>query len=249
MSSEDYYEEIDEVEVTPKEPDDKEALEKYYKNLGERIKQAREESGYTQVKLAQKIGLTPSAISNYEAGIRQIPVHILLDISKFLNKPLQYFLGPDFEPVSILTNALKETIEKFTSASYLSDFFELDVGKLSPIGKPQPLIPVPPEIAKDHHFALRQFNDKTQTYNYYICKWHKGKPKTTGFIFKRHVLEYIPPEPEDWVIATDGDSEYLELVQYKNVTPSKIYTKGDPYEINVVAKVIARVERLVKADD
>ena len=55
MSSEDYYEEIDEVEVTPKEPDDKE----HWKNIkirGERIKQAREESGYTCRLL--KIGLT-----------------------------------------------------------------------------------------------------------------------------------------------------------------------------------------------
>ncbi len=230
-----YYEEKENNEVVPKNFSDKEALENYYKNLGERIKKARDRIGFTQAKAAKAIGLTPSALANYEAGTRQIPVHILLDLASRLGKPVHYFLGPSVKPSLLIQNALKEAVERFTDAIYISDFMELRNGKLEDIEKPEPMIPLPPGIAKDHHFALRVFNEKTETYDYWICRYYS-------------TIKNYNIQQNDWVIAEKGDSFKYELVQFKNVTPS-IIDKDKTYERNVMAIVIAKVERLVKLDD
>lgn len=240
------YESIDGYEMIPTVEDDKEALEFYYRNVGERIKKAREEAAYTQAKLSDLVGLTPSAIANYEAGIRQIPVHILLDIASCLGKPLDFFLGPISEPQTLIVQSLKSAVERLTEATYIEDIYELKDGDLHGVGKPSPLIPLPPEFTKDHHFALRTFNDKTESYNYYICKWYKPHIKRAGMLFFKKTIEVdIEPEPDDLVIAERGDTQLWELVEYKHVTPSPSW-KDKQYIINVRAVVLARLERLVK---
>lgn len=241
----DYYEISENDEVMPRDFEDKMFLEAYYKRIGERIRKAREETGYTLQKVAGNLGVTPSAIANYESGIRQIPVHILLELAKILGKPLQYFLGPDAETPLLLTLSLKSAVERYTEASYIDSFFELIDGKLVPLERPEPMIPVPPDIAKNHQFALRQYNEKTGTYNYLICKHYFSQPKKKGIIFKKVTEQFIPPAPDDWVIAEVGDTGKKEIVQFKNVTPSPGWGEKQ-YVINVRALVLARIERLVK---
>lgn len=244
------YELTDDYEAIPTIEDDKEALEHYYQKVGERIKKAREETAYTQAKLADFIGLTPSAIANYESGIRQIPIHILLDIASQLGKPLDFFLGPISDPQILIVKSLKSAVERLTEATYIEDIYELKDGQFYGIGKPSPLIPLPPEFTKDHNFALRCFNEKTETYSFYICKWYKPHLKRAGMLFfKKTISVDIEPDPNDWVIAEPGDSQKFELVQYKNVTPSAFSNwkkEGKEKIINVRAIVLARLERLVK---
>lgn len=53
------------------------------------IKEKRQQLGWSQAKLASKIGTTPNAISNYECGTRIPKWDIALKISKVLNIPLE----------------------------------------------------------------------------------------------------------------------------------------------------------------
>jgi len=175
------------------------------------VSKAREQSQVTQTRLAERVGLSPAAINNYEAGIRQIPVHLLLEFARFLGKPLHYFFGPDSEPALLIQNTLRSAVGRSTEASYIHTFLELKDRQLTGIDRPEPFVPVPPEIGADHDFALRIRNEETQTYDYWLCKWRKPKVRITGaLIFRRRVEEYIPPRPNDWVIATIGDSTDVE---------------------------------------
>ena len=61
--------------------------------LGNRIRQARKEAGLSQVRLAQLLNTTQSAISLYEAGQRAVGIDMLLNVARILNRPLHYFLN------------------------------------------------------------------------------------------------------------------------------------------------------------
>lgn len=62
------------------------------KELGIKIQIAREEQDMSQDELAQAIGCSQSALSNYEKGKRHIYLEQLEKLSAVLNKPLDYFV-------------------------------------------------------------------------------------------------------------------------------------------------------------
>lgn len=72
-----------------------------YDDVGKRIQQAREEAGLSQEELASMLGLTQSALSNYELGKRRLHLANLQEIARNLNKPLRCFLEFDEPPGEI----------------------------------------------------------------------------------------------------------------------------------------------------
>lgn len=52
----------------------------FYKNLGQKLKKYRKDNGYTQEQLGAKLGITKSAVVNYETGIRKIPFDLLASL-------------------------------------------------------------------------------------------------------------------------------------------------------------------------
>ena len=60
--------------------------------LGQKIQIAREEKRMTQKQLADAIGCSQSALSNYEQGKRRIYLSHLEKLSEVLEKPLEYFV-------------------------------------------------------------------------------------------------------------------------------------------------------------
>ena len=61
--------------------------------LGHRIREARKDAGLSQVRLAQLLNTTQSAISLCEAGQRAVGIDLLLNMARILNRPLHYFLS------------------------------------------------------------------------------------------------------------------------------------------------------------
>jgi len=49
----------------------------YYKDLGSRVRRAREAADMTQAELAAHVGLTRSSVANLEAGRQHSPVHLV----------------------------------------------------------------------------------------------------------------------------------------------------------------------------
>lgn len=71
------------------------AIDDLYIRIGERIKQAREERGWTQAQLGEALGYSQAAVGNYELGRRQVGIDDLYRIAEALNKPYSFFLGVD----------------------------------------------------------------------------------------------------------------------------------------------------------
>lgn len=60
--------------------------------LGKKIQIAREEKRMTQEQLADALGCSQSALSNYEKGKSRIYLSQLERLSEVLDKPLEYFM-------------------------------------------------------------------------------------------------------------------------------------------------------------
>lgn len=60
-------------------------IKEYRQNLGTKIRQVREQRGYSQEQLANMIGVTPSTISKIENGKFSITVDYLVRFSIFLD--------------------------------------------------------------------------------------------------------------------------------------------------------------------
>jgi transcriptional regulator with XRE-family HTH domain len=63
-----------------------------FKEIGRKIQLAREEQGLTQVDLAQTLGITQAALSNYELGKRRLYLHQIEQIASVLGKGLDFFI-------------------------------------------------------------------------------------------------------------------------------------------------------------
>lgn len=61
--------------------------------MNERLKLLRKEKGVSQKAVAKEIGVTLSAYSNYEQGIREPSNQILINLCKYYNVSADYLLG------------------------------------------------------------------------------------------------------------------------------------------------------------
>ena len=89
------------MRLSPKAKKNHEEDNAFYINLGKKIRQARrtkvneftgKETIIPQTKVANALKTTFQQIGKYEKGENRIPIVNLIKISKFLKKPLSYFL-------------------------------------------------------------------------------------------------------------------------------------------------------------
>jgi transcriptional regulator with XRE-family HTH domain len=92
--------------------DKKKEGSKYDAWIGERIRTAREEKGWTQQQLAKKVYKSQGNISDYERGRLEISAVDLMLIALALEKPITFFFLPTVSGVTQgdLTDKEKELI-------------------------------------------------------------------------------------------------------------------------------------------
>lgn len=64
-----------------------------YKQIGNRIKQARKGKGMTQEALAEKLSVSVGYVSQLERGVTKISLDTLAEIASILDAELTLFLG------------------------------------------------------------------------------------------------------------------------------------------------------------
>ena len=72
-------------------------LKNYDVIIGKQLKRVRESKGYTLNDVASNVNSKISTISNYEQGIRSIPVPKLKDVLDFMNFDFFKFMSEVFE--------------------------------------------------------------------------------------------------------------------------------------------------------
>jgi len=87
------------------------------KHIGERIRRAREQRGWTQGELAQRLGKNATTVSNYENGNRTIRITELPELARVLEVPIAYF----FESEEQITERLAELVDALQSQRVLDD--------------------------------------------------------------------------------------------------------------------------------
>ena len=63
-----------------------------YQKFLENLRKARNESGFTQIEVAQKLNQPQSYVSKCESGEKRVDVIELLRFSKIYNKQIGYFI-------------------------------------------------------------------------------------------------------------------------------------------------------------
>lgn len=107
----------------------KEAL---VKELGKRIKQAREEARMSQLQVGVSLGVTDKTVSGYESGRIAPPIDKLMSLADLFKKPITYFLGADPREYKVSSRlravevALREIKKQITEIKFLSQNKDLD---------------------------------------------------------------------------------------------------------------------------
>jgi transcriptional regulator with XRE-family HTH domain len=80
--------------------------------LGIRVRQARLEAKLSQSDLGDKLGVTFQQVQKYEKGMNRVPPQRLVDISKALGRPVDWFLqSPTYKP-----NTTGERLARFAAS-------------------------------------------------------------------------------------------------------------------------------------
>ena len=86
-------------------------MREFDRRLGERIRRARMEAGLSQEELAERVGSSQDAVSNYERGTRKISLDVLVAIAKSVNKPMNFFLEVHDAIVTVRGSRIYEVIQ------------------------------------------------------------------------------------------------------------------------------------------
>ena len=78
----------------------------FYKNLGQKLKQLRKLNNLTQEQLGEQLGITKSAIVNYETGIRKIPFDLLVQIAYMFNITVDSMITKQITLADIIQNEI-----------------------------------------------------------------------------------------------------------------------------------------------
>lgn len=87
-------------------------MEKFYKNLGVKIKKIREKTGLSQEALAKNLGISRVAISQIEAGNRKISAEELVKLAETFNMPTDVLLDIKKDIEVMFEKAVKESEKK-----------------------------------------------------------------------------------------------------------------------------------------
>lgn len=63
------------------------------KEIGKRIRSARQEGGLTQSELGDHLGITKNAVGRIENGFNALTMKNLFELPGILHRPITYFLG------------------------------------------------------------------------------------------------------------------------------------------------------------
>lgn len=102
------------------------------KELGKKIRLARDEARMSQFQVGVTLGVTDKTISGYESGRIAPPVDKLIQLAEIFKKPVAFFLGADPKDYKVASRlrgveiALREIRKQLNEIKLLSQNVDLD---------------------------------------------------------------------------------------------------------------------------
>ena len=146
--------------------------------FGQRVKQLRQELGLSQRDFAEKIGITASALSSYEKGLKNPSVNVAINIASIFSVSLDWLCGlknetnnfhPDAYTPFDLPNALSGLLQ--LQFNGLLQIPENSQGRITgPVSK---LIvddgPLQEFLYEIYQFEILYFNGSLSPETYHLC--------------------------------------------------------------------------------
>lgn len=88
--------------------------------LGDRIKQLRQQRGWSQAQLSKKLNVHQKQISGYERGIHSPSIELLVRMAEFFNVSLDYIAFDNREEKNIIPIADRELMQAVQQIDQLS---------------------------------------------------------------------------------------------------------------------------------
>jgi transcriptional regulator with XRE-family HTH domain len=178
-------------------------MDKFYKNLGAKIKKIREKQGLSQEELGKKLGVKRVAISQIETGGRKISAEEITEFAKVCNIPTDILLDvkKDIEIVfekSMEKTKQKEEIRISVPQKNLKKFKEVLIYILEKVGSK-------PNVGETVLYKLLYFMD----FNFY----EKYEEQLIGATY---IKNHHGPTPKEFVKIVEEMIDNEELVKVQN---------------------------------
>lgn len=98
------------------------------KQVYEFLRELREQHSYRQEYIAKYLGITQQTYSNYELGLREIPLHHIIKLSCLYQVSTDYLLGVE-TPYAGNTNLSQEYLDGLSLHDFLYSIQQLDTDK------------------------------------------------------------------------------------------------------------------------
>jgi len=105
-----------------------------FQELGQKIQMIREEKKISQEQLAQAIGCSQSALSNYEKGKRRIYLSQLEKLAEVLQKPLSFFVE-GFEEEKAEAEAAPHHVHDNLRLKIINDTYSLSEDEIGEVDR------------------------------------------------------------------------------------------------------------------
>ena len=112
--------------------EDKIRRSEFARELGKRIRSARDEARFSQLQVGVALGVSDKTISGYESGRISPPIDKLMQIADLFKKPITFFLGSDPREYKVSSRlravevTLKEVRRQLDEIRLLSQTIDLD---------------------------------------------------------------------------------------------------------------------------
>ncbi len=98
------------------------------KQIYEFLRELREQHSYRQEYIAKYLGITQQTYSNYELGLREIPLHHIIKLSNLYQVSTDYLLGIE-HPYAGNINLSQEYLDGLSLHDLIYDVQKLDTDK------------------------------------------------------------------------------------------------------------------------
>jgi PAS domain S-box-containing protein len=198
------------------------------KDIGLKIKRARQEANMSQDAFAKKLGISGAYLGYLEAGKRTLKVTMLEKIAEITDKPFDYFMGREEHlPHGEITKKLNQIMSNI-----------LDIRKRGVGGTAKAIMPIEPILDLTPH-AVLVIDQKTNRCIYANTMWEKITTFKRKDVVGKSIDEFLRfLSPETIKAVKKARKEIERSDKFIDVKGTALTRKGKKMPVVITEKAI-----------